>query len=112
VFGKLAEIAGKYLKKGSNVYLEGQIVTREWMDKENNKRYTTEIVLNGFNSKLVFLDSKDSGGGSGPAAAPKPKKPVYCTGCGVDTSTGDHRENCPKVSGNVSDGLGDEDIPF
>ena len=46
MFGKLAEIAGDYLKKGSQVYLEGRIQTRKWQDKNGNDRYTTEIVAN------------------------------------------------------------------
>ena len=46
IFGKLAEIAGQYLKKGKQVYIEGKIQTRQWEDKDGNKRYTTEIVAN------------------------------------------------------------------
>jgi len=60
----LAGIAEKYLKKGSKVYVEGQLQTRKWTDKDGVDRYTTEIVLNGFNSKLVLLGGKDSNGGS------------------------------------------------
>lgn len=45
-FGRLAEIAGEYLKKGSQVYVEGKIQTRKWTDKDGNDRYTTEIVAN------------------------------------------------------------------
>ena len=47
IYGKLAEIAGKYLHKGSNVYLEGRLQTREWTDQQQVKRYTTEIIANG-----------------------------------------------------------------
>jgi len=46
IFGKLAEIAGQYLKKGKQVYIEGKIQTRQWEDKDGNKRYTTEIIAN------------------------------------------------------------------
>jgi single-strand DNA-binding protein len=46
IFGKLAEIAGEYLKKGSQVYIEGKIQTRKWQDKDGKDRYTTEIVAN------------------------------------------------------------------
>ena len=46
IYGKLAEIAGKYLHKGSNVYLEGRLQTREWIDQQQIKRYTTEIIVN------------------------------------------------------------------
>ena len=54
MFGKLAEIAGKYLQKGSKVYLEGSIQTRKWQDKEGNDRYTTDIKAN----QMQMLDSK------------------------------------------------------
>ena len=58
VFGKLAEIAGQYLDKGSKVYIEGKIQTRKWQDKEGNDRYTTEIVVSGFGGVLKMLDGK------------------------------------------------------
>jgi len=62
VFGKLAELAEKYLAKGSKVYLEGQIQTRKWTDKDGAERHSTEIVLQGFNSNLTLLDGKRSDG--------------------------------------------------
>src|SRR5882757_7290681 len=52
----LAKIAEQYLKKGSKVYLEGQLQTRKWTDKENIERYSTEVVLQGFNATLTMLD--------------------------------------------------------
>lgn len=52
----------QYLKKGSKVYLEGQLQTRKWQDKSGNDKYTTEIVLQGFNSAMVLLDKKESSG--------------------------------------------------
>jgi single-strand DNA-binding protein len=58
VFGKLAEIAGQYLHKGSKVYVEGQLKTRKWQDKEGNDRYTTEINISGFNGVLQMLDGR------------------------------------------------------
>jgi len=58
-FGKLAEIAGEYLSKGSLVYIEGKIKTRKWQDKKTNTdRYTTEIVCDGFNGQLQMLGGK------------------------------------------------------
>ncbi len=56
-FGRLAEIAGEYLHKGSQVYIEGRIQTRKWQDKEGNDRYTTEIVAN----EMQMLGSKSGG---------------------------------------------------
>ena len=60
----LGKVAKSYLKKGSKVYLEGQIQTRKWQDQSGNDRYTTEIVLQKFRGELVLLDSRDGGGGS------------------------------------------------
>lgn len=59
-FRRLAEIAGEYLKKGSQVYVEGRITTEKWQDKEGKDRYTTKIVA----SEMKMLDKKSSGGGS------------------------------------------------
>jgi len=55
VFGKSAEHCAQYLKKGRQVHVEGKIQTREWEDKEGNKRYTTEIVVSQFNGRVTFL---------------------------------------------------------
>ena len=59
----LARVAKSYLRKGSKVYLEGQLETRKWQDQSGNDRYTTDVVLRNFNSALVLLDSRDGGGG-------------------------------------------------
>ena len=61
---KLTEIAEKYLRKGSKVYVEGQIQTRKWQDQSGQEKYTTEVVLNRFRGTLTMLDSRrDSEGG-------------------------------------------------
>ena len=70
MFGRLAEIAGEYLKKGSQVYIEGRLRTRKWQDKQGNDRYTTEIVAN----EMQMLGSgggrgMGGGGGGGRGAA-------------------------------------------
>lgn len=54
----LVKVCEQYLKKGSKVYLEGQIQTRKWTDKDGNEKYSTEIVLQGFNATLVMLDGR------------------------------------------------------
>ena len=59
-YRRLAEIAGEYLKKGSQIYVEGKIQTRKWQDKEGKDRYTTEIVVN----EMQMLGGKSSGSGS------------------------------------------------
>ena len=58
VFGKLAEIAGEYVKKGTQVYLEGQLQTRKWQDQAGNDRYTTEVVINAVGGTLQILGSR------------------------------------------------------
>ncbi len=60
-FSRLAEIVGEYLKKGSQVYIEGRLQTRKWQDRDGNDRYTTEIVAN----EMQMLGSRGSGGGGG-----------------------------------------------
>ena len=61
----LGRVAKSYLKKGSKVYLEGQIQTRKWQDQSGADRYSTEIVLQRFRGELVLLDSRGGGGGGG-----------------------------------------------
>jgi single-strand DNA-binding protein len=60
----LCKIIEQYLKKGSKVYLEGALQTRKWQDKEGQDRYSTEVVLQGFNSQLTMLDTRGGGGAS------------------------------------------------
>ena len=59
----LCKVAEQYLKKGSTVYVEGQLQTRKWQDKDGQDRYSTEVVLQGFNSTLTMLDGRGEGGG-------------------------------------------------
>ena len=61
----LGRVAKSYLRKGSKVYLEGQLQTRKWQDQSGNDKYTTEIVLQKFRGELVLLDSREGGGGGG-----------------------------------------------
>ena len=67
LFGKLAEIAGQYLDKGSKVYVEGKLQTRKYTDKEGIERWTTDIVVSGFNGTLQMLDRRDDSSSSGPS---------------------------------------------
>src|SRR5580698_7039732 len=65
IFNKnLAEIAEKYLRKGSKVYLEGALQTRKWTDKDGAEKYSTEVVLQNFRGELTMLDTKGGEGGS------------------------------------------------
>jgi single-strand DNA-binding protein len=65
IFGKLAEIAGEYLRKGSQVYIEGKLQTRKWTNKEGQDQYTTEIVLDPFNGVMQMLGGKGGGQSEG-----------------------------------------------
>jgi len=60
----LCKVIEQYLKKGSKVYLEGQLQTRKWQDNEGRDRWSTEVVLQGFNSNLTMLDGRGEGGGN------------------------------------------------
>ena len=62
---RLAEVAEKFLKKGSKVYVEGQLQTRKWTDKDGLEKYTTEVVLSRFRGELTMLDGRSDGGGMG-----------------------------------------------
>ena len=86
MFGKLAEIAGEYLRKGSQVYIEGKLQTRKWQNKEGQDQYTTEIVLDPFNGVMQMLGGKGGGqsqseggfqGQQRPAAAPQQPNQGY-----------------------------------
>ncbi|MEE9347185.1 MAG: single-stranded DNA-binding protein, partial [Robiginitomaculum sp.] len=61
----LVGIIERYVKKGSKVYVEGALKTRKWQDRDGKDRWTTEVVLQGFNGSLTLLDSRNQGGGSG-----------------------------------------------
>ena len=95
-FGKLAEIAGEYLKKGSPVYIEGRIRTRKWQDKEGQDRYSTEIVAD----SMQLLGSRGGGTESG-AREPKP----------AAAESGGAAKPAAKKSGASFDDM-DDDIPF
>jgi len=62
---RIADVAEKYLNKGSKVYLEGQLQTRKWTGNDGVEKYTTEVVLQRFRSELTMLDSRSGGGGGG-----------------------------------------------
>ncbi|MBF0160907.1 MAG: single-stranded DNA-binding protein [Magnetococcales bacterium] len=75
MFGKLAEIAQQYLRKGSKVYVEGQLQTEKYTDKQGIERYSTKIVLTPFVGQMIMLDSKPGGGGM--PGAPYGETPAY-----------------------------------
>ncbi len=63
LYGKLAEVAGEYLRKGSQVYIEGQLQTRKWQDQSGQDRYSTEVVVQGFNGTMQMLGGRQQQGG-------------------------------------------------
>ncbi|MBI4997564.1 MAG: single-stranded DNA-binding protein [Rhodocyclales bacterium] len=88
-YRKLAEIAGQYLKKGSQVYLEGRIRTRKWTDKEGQERYTTEIEANemqmlGRREGMGDTGPRDSGGAGSSGGKAAPAKPATSSGGGFN----------------------------
>jgi len=68
LFGRLAEVAAEYLRKGSQVYIEGSLRTRKWQDKQGNERYSTEIVGN----DMQMLGGRGGGAGAAPGGGPGP----------------------------------------
>jgi single-strand DNA-binding protein len=60
----LCKVVEQYVKKGSKVYIEGALQTRKWTDKDGHDKYSTEVVLQGFNSTLTMLDTRGGGGGA------------------------------------------------
>lgn len=120
----LANVAERYLRKGSKVYLEGQLQTRKWQDQSGNDKYSTEIVLQGFDAKLVMLDGP--GGGAGAGAGGGRSNDDWGGGgddfAGQSSSRGGGTYNGGAARGGASGGTGapagggfddlDDDVPF
>ncbi len=107
-FGKLAEIAGEYLKKGSQVYVEGRLQTRKWQDKEGQDRYTTEIVAD----RMQMLGSR-SGGGAGMGNMDREAGESF-EGTAAPGNGGSAAKSSAKAPAKSSGGFDDfeDDIPF
>ena len=86
----LVRVCEQYLKKGSSVYIEGKLQTRKWQDQSGNDRYSTEVVLQGFDSKLVMLGGGNTQGGN----------------------QGSHNEQGGGYSGGGGGGSLDDEVPF
>jgi single-strand DNA-binding protein len=96
----LAKVAENYLRKGSKVYVEGQLQTRKWQDRDGNDRYTTEIVLQRYRGELTMLDGRNDNQGGG-----------YGGGGQMGSSGGGQRQMDGPKEDFSSDSL-DDDIPF
>ena len=104
----LGKVAEQYCKKGTKIYVEGQIQTRKWQDKDGQDRYTTEIVLQKFRGELTLLDSRS--GGESRESFPDEGAP-RSFGRSSDRSS-DRSERRPAMSGGGGSAPIDDDIPF
>ncbi|WP_137680097.1 single-stranded DNA-binding protein [Aurantiacibacter suaedae] len=108
----LAGVAERFLKKGSKVYLEGQLQTRKWQDQNGNDRYSTEVVLRGPNSVMTMLDGASGGGGGGGQGGYGGSSGGGGYGGGQRSGgAGSQGGNAPSGGGSNYDDL-DDDIPF
>jgi single-strand DNA-binding protein len=103
----LAKIAEQYLRKGSKVYIEGQLETRKWQDQSGAERYTTEVVLRPFRGELTLLDARDGGGSGGGQGG-------YGGGAGGQGGGYGGYDEEPRGGGSAPGGNSgfDDDIPF
>ncbi|MBC2776219.1 single-stranded DNA-binding protein [Parasphingopyxis sp. GrpM-11] len=106
----LANVAERYLRKGSKVYIEGQLRTRKWQDQSGNDRYSTEIVIDGFNGSMTMLDGRDGGGGGGGGAA-SGGAGAWGGGQSDDGYGGGQSSGSAPAGGAFDDDL-DDDVPF
>lgn len=101
----LARVAEQYLRKGSKVYIEGQLETRKWQDQSGQDRYSTEVVLRPYRSELTMLDGRDGGGGGGGGGGYSDDRGGYGSGGGSQGGSGGY--------GGPSGGSDlDDEIPF
>lgn len=118
---RLVDIAEKYLRKGSKVYLEGQLQTRKWTDQSGQERYTTEVVLQRFRGDLTLLDAKSDGASEGQdyersaipnefSPAPMGSKPSFSNPKNSRPNTMDSFEKTMSPKNSKPDL--DDDIPF
>jgi single-strand DNA-binding protein len=108
----LAKVAEQYLRKGSKVYLEGQLQTRKWQDQSGQDKYSTEIVLQGFNASMVLLDGRGEGAGdSGGGGGYRGNDDGGFRGVSNNSGGGGGRRPSSNAPAFESGGL-DDDIPF
>jgi single-strand DNA-binding protein len=111
----LTRVAESYLKKGSKVYIEGQLQTRKWQDQSGADKYSTEVVLQGFNSNLTLLDGRGDGdsvgGDNGGFRGTRQSEGGYNNGGGNGNSGGGARRPSNNAPAFESGGM-DDDIPF
>ena len=108
----LGRVAKSYLKKGSKVYLEGQLQTRKWQDQSGNDRYSTEIVLQKFRGELVLLDAREGGGGGGGGGNFAGGGADYGSGGGGGSFSGGGSKPQSRPQPAAFDTDLDDDVPF
>jgi single-strand DNA-binding protein len=107
----LAGVAERYLRKGSKVYIEGQLRTRKWQDQSGNDRYSTEVVLQGPGAVLTMLDGAPGGGQGGGGGGGQRSGGGDWGGGSGSAPSGGQRSGGSNVGGGFADDL-DDDIPF
>lgn len=114
----LCKVVEQYVKKGAKLYIEGQLQTRKWQDQTGNDRYSTEIVLQGFNSTLTMLDGRGEGGGGARSGGGDFGGSDYGSGGGnygggyeQQPARGGASRGGSQTSGGFSNDM-DDDIPF
>ncbi len=110
-FGKLAEIAGEYLHKGSQVYVEGKLQTRKWQDKQGQDRYSTEIVVDGFNGVMQMLGGRGDAPMGGGRAPQQGQQQNQQQGGGQQQPQAAPQNQAAPAGGDFDNSF-DDDIPF
>jgi single-strand DNA-binding protein len=108
----LVRVAEQYLRKGAKVYIEGALQTRKWQDQSGQDKYSTEIVLQGFNSTLTMLDGRNDGEGAGASGGGGFSSPRESGGGGGFGGTPARQERRPSSAPAFESGSMDDDIPF
>ncbi|MEC7817007.1 MAG: single-stranded DNA-binding protein [Pseudomonadota bacterium] len=116
MFGKIAEVAGQYLRKGSKVYIEGKLQTRKWQNKEGQDVYTTEVVVD-INGQMQMLDSRGGEGGmnqGAPQGRPQQQAPAYDQSAPPSSGSSQSGGYAPQQQNAMPEPIDDfdDDIPF
>ncbi|PVY70306.1 single-strand binding protein [Tamilnaduibacter salinus] len=113
MFGKIAEIAGQYLRKGSKVYIEGKLQTRKWQGQDGVDRYTTEVVVD-INGQMQMLDSRGGSQDSGMAQSGPTASPQSAPQGGGQPASGGYSQPNQSGGGGMPEPVDDfdDDIPF
>ena len=113
MFGKLAEIAGQYLQKGSKVFISGKFQTRKWQDQSGADRYSTEVVVDGFSGQMQMLDAKPEGG-QNPVSQQAPQQAPQAQRAPQQPAMNQQQPNPANFQPQapMQDGFSDPEIPF